>query len=145
MRAVVQRVRSASVHVDGREAAAIGPGLLALVGFSASDTPDTAPLAQMAHRLAGLRIFDDDRGRMGRTVAEIAGEILLIPQVTLTARLDGSRPTFHTAAPAEQARQLFDAYVREVRAHHPRVTAGVFQASMLVRLENDGPVTFVLE
>lgn len=145
MRLVVQRVRSAAVEADGREAAAIGRGLLVLVGFSAEGEPPER-LARMAERLVKLRAFDDEAGRINRCLAEVQGALLVVPQVTLTASLEkGSRPSFHTAAAPELARSLFEAFVGKLRSLHPDVQTGVFQAAMLVRLENDGPVTFVLE
>ena len=144
MRAVVQRVRSASVTVDGRETARIGPGLLVLAGFAPQDTPQV--LSRMASRLVCLRIFDDEAGRLNRSLKDIAGELLLIPQVTLTSSLaKGTRPSFHTAAAPDAARERFDGFVQAVKSLHPHVVTGVFQAHMLVRLENEGPVTFVLD
>ena len=145
MRLVVQRVRKASVETNGREVAAIGPGLLALAGFSASgESPER--LARMAHRLVTLRAFDDASGRINRSLQDVQGELLIVPQFTLTASLDkGARPSFHTAAPPDTARQLFDQFLQAAQALHAATRAGIFQASMLVRLENDGPVTFILE
>ena len=144
MRVVVQRVRSASVTVDGREVARIGPGLLALVGFSAQE-PVAEQLPRMAQRLIKLRIFDDMEGRLNCSLQDIQGDLLLIPQITLTASLErGARPSFHTAAPPTAAKDLFDRFVVEARFVFPRVLAGPFQAHMIVNLENDGPVTFVL-
>ncbi len=145
MRLVIQRVRKAAVRVDGRDVAAIGPGLAVLVGFAAGDLPGPA-LEHMAERLLGLRVFDDDQGRLNRSVREVAGEVLLIPQVTLTATLaKGTRPSFDTAAPAAKARELFGLLVQHVRARHGKVAEGVFQAHMVVNLENEGPVTLVLD
>ena len=149
MKVVVQRVRRASVTVDGsgetsREVASIGQGLVALVGFAAQEGLEGS--ARMAQRLLHLRIFDDEAGRLNRSLEDVQGELLLIPQVTLTTSLQkGTRPSFHTAAGPEAAQPLFEALVAAVRTRYPRVQAGVFQAHMVVRLENDGPVTFVLE
>ena len=144
MRIVLQRVRSASVSVDGREVARIGQGLLALVGFSAQET--APPLARMAERLVSLRLFDDGTGRLNRSLKDIHGELLLVPQVTLTASVaKGTRPSFHTAAPAELARLLFARFVTDVQRIHPQVRMGQFQSHMVVALENDGPVTIILE
>jgi len=144
MRTVLQRVRSASVAVDGREVASIAQGLVALVGFGAAETPDA--LQRMARRLLSLRLFDDDAGRLNRSLPDVGGELLVVPQVTLTTRLDsGARPSFHTAAKPDDARRLFDAFLECLKQAHPAVKAGVFQAHMLLRLENDGPVTFVLD
>ena len=145
MRVVVQRVRSAEIAIDGQRAAAIGPGLLALVGFGAKGC-DSAGLARMAERLIRVRLFDDEQGRLGRSVSDIGGEILLVSQVTLSASLEkGHRPSFHTAAPAEEARKLFEAFASEVRKRYEKTSLGTFQASMLVSLVNDGPVTVILE
>ena len=144
MRLVIQRVRSASVEVAGRHVASIGSGLVALVGFAAQENP--AQLGRMARRLISLRMFDDERGRLNRSVAEISGSVLLIPQITLTASLDkGTRPSFHTAAAPQIALERFEAFVQDVRAVHPQVHAGVFQAQMIVHLSNDCPVTFILD
>ena len=145
MRIVIQRVRRASVEVDGREVASIGAGLLALVGFAAGERPE-GQFARMAERLLNLRIFDDPQGRLNRSLQDVGGELLLIPQITLTASLEkGTRPSFHTAAAPEEARHLFEAFSSATRTLHPRMAAGVFQARMVVNLENDGPVTFVLD
>jgi D-tyrosyl-tRNA(Tyr) deacylase len=145
IRAVVQRVREASVSVDGREVAAIGVGLLVLAGLSVRGA-DAASLAAFARKLCGLRIFDDAEGRLNRSVADVDGEILLVPQITLTASLEkGTRPSFHTAAAPDLAEPLFAALLHEVARQHAKTKAGVFRADMVVRLENDGPVTFVLE
>jgi D-tyrosyl-tRNA(Tyr) deacylase len=99
----------------------------------------------MAKRLVSLRVFDDGEGRLNRSVQDVQGELLLVPQITLSASLSkGTRPSFHTAAPPEAARELFERFVLAVRTVYPRVSTGLFQAHMVVRLENDGPVTFVL-
>lgn len=144
MRAVIQRVRRASVELDGVEATSIGSGLLVLIGFSAQGASNQ--LAQMAHRIVNLRVFDDASGRLNRSLSEVAGELLVIPQVTLTARLaKGTRPSFHTAAAATDAHRLFDEFIQRLRSIYPRVKTGVFQAQMVVHLDNDGPVTMVLD
>lgn len=145
MRIVIQRVRRATVTVDGREVARIGPGLLALVGFSARDQTAGVAASRLAQRLVTLRIFDDEAGRLNRSLQELQGELLLVPQITLTASLaKGTRPSFHTAAAPETARQLFEAFIEALRAIYPKVSTGEFQAHMVVSLENDGPVTFLL-
>ena len=144
MRIVIQRVRKATVSVDGREIAQIGHGLLALVGFSAEEPPDG--FARMAQRIVKLRIFDDEQGRLNRSLQETNGELLLVPQITLTASLaKGTRPSFHTAAAPEAARSLFEQFVQAATSHYPQTRSGVFQAHMVVSLENDGPVTFVID
>ena len=144
MRIVLQRVRKAAVLVAGRPVAAIGPGLVALVGFAAQEAPEAAD--RLAKRLPGLRLFDDAEGRLNKSLQDIGGELLLVPQVTLTASLDGGmRPSFHTAAAPDTARGLFEAFASVVKAGYPRTAIGVFQAHMVIQLENDGPVTVVLD
>ena len=103
-------------------------------------------MPRIAHRILTLRIFDDDAGRLNRSLQDVQGELLVIPQITLTASLTtGTRPSFHTAAPPEVAKVLYEALVSAIRAIYPSVTVGVFQTEMVVALENDGPVTFVLD
>ena len=114
MRVVIQRVRRAFITVDSREVARIGAGLVTLAGFSAGESP--AGFRRMAERLAALRIFHDDQGRLNRSLRDTQGELLLIPQITLTASLaKGTRPSFHTAAAPDQARELFQTFVREAQ------------------------------
>jgi len=146
MKAVIQRVRSASVTAAGREVARIGSGLVALVGFSAQETPATTDMPRIARRILTLRIFDDDAGRLNQSLEEVQGELLVIPQITLMASLtNGTRPSFHTAASPKEAKALYEALVSAIKAVYPHVSIGIFQAEMVVALENDGPVTFVLE
>jgi len=145
MRVVIQRVRSASVSVDGREVARIGQGAVALVGFSADEAVAQQAAHRMAQRLLSLRLFDDASGRLNRSLTDVGGELLLIPQVTLTASLEkGTRPSFHTAAPPERAKPLFETLAASARGLYSKVATGAFQAHMVVALEHDGPVTFVL-
>lgn len=145
MRVVVQRVRDASVTADGRPVASIGEGLVAFVGFAAGEAPGDM-LGRMASRLVRLRAFEDDAGKLTRSLQDVNGELLLIPQITLTASLDqGARPSFHTAATAEAAEHLFQAFVQAAQALHPKVLAGTFRAHMLITQTNDGPVTFILD
>lgn len=149
MRAVLQRVRHARVDVGDRVVGAIGPGLLALVGIERGDGPDD--VSYMAARIRELRIFDDDgdatgRVRMNRSVVDVGGAVLVVSQFTLAADCRaGRRPSFDTAAPPDDARRLYDAMVAELRASGLPVETGEFQAAMRVTLENDGPVTFVVE
>ncbi len=149
MRAVLQRVRHARVDVGDRVVGAIGPGLLALVGVERGDGPDD--VSYMAARIRELRIFDDDgdatgRVRMNRSVVDVGGAVLVVSQFTLAADCRaGRRPSFDTAAPPDDARRLYDAMVAELRASGLPVETGEFQAAMRVTLENDGPVTFVVE
>lgn len=157
MRLLVQRVRSASVHVDSVKVAAIGEGLLALVGFGAQDGPDRSGMpssrvwAGMLDKLVHTRIFPgatpDKCHKMDRDVAEHGGEILLVSQFTLYADCrKGRRPGFQDAAPPEVASALFDRWVADVDARLPsRVRCGIFGALMEVRLVNWGPVTLMLD
>lgn len=144
MRAVVQRVRSASVTVDGEVVGSIGAGLCVLVGVTHDD--DGAAARKLASKLWGLRVFDDEAGVMNRSVEEIGGEILVISQFTLygdTAK--GRRPSWIAAAPPEQAEPLVEAVVAALRELGGTVATGRFRAEMLVALVNDGPVTMLLE
>lgn len=144
MRLLLQRVSSASVSVDGAVVAAIGPGLLALVGVRRGDGPEEA--AWLAEKMANLRIFEDDEGKMNRSVLEVGGEALVVSQFTLygDAR-KGRRPGFSDAAPPEEAEPLIEQFVSLLRAAGLPTRTGVFRAHMLVRLDNDGPVTLLLE
>ena len=144
MIALIQRVLEASVRVDGELVGAIGPGLLALVAVEPGD--DEPRIARMAERLLGYRVFADDQGRMNRSLADTGGGLLLVSQFTLAADTrSGMRPGFSTAAPPQEAEPTFAALVAECRARHAGpVETGRFGAHMVVRLANDGPVTFLL-
>jgi D-tyrosyl-tRNA(Tyr) deacylase len=144
MRAVVQRVSQASVQVDGQVVGAIGRGLLVLVGVTHGD--GEAEAALLARKIYGLRIFDDDDGRMNLALADVAGAVLLVSQFTLygDARR-GRRPGFSDAAPPEQAEPLCRRLVALLEAEGAPVQTGVFGATMAVRLVNDGPVTLWLD
>ncbi len=145
MKVLLQRVSSAGVVVDGEEVAAVGSGLLALVGFTHGDGADV--VARLAAQVAALRVFPDERGRLHRCVVDTGGAVLAVPQFTLyadTAR--GRRPDFTRAMEPGAAAVLFADFVRalgEAGVHHVR--SGVFGAHMSVRLVNDGPVTIMLE
>ena len=145
MRALVQRVREASVRVEGRVVGAIGPGLLALIGIARDDAD--ADRAFLVRKIVQLRIFDDDRGVMNRSLLEIGGELLAVSQFTLYASTaKGNRPSYVDAAPPELARPRFDAVVSDLAAALGRpVPSGVFGADMAVALVNDGPVTIWLD
>ena len=137
MRALVQRVSRASVAVDGSEVAAIGPGLLILLGIAPADTEDAA--VRLATKVRGLRIFDDPNGRMNEPLGE--REALCVSQFTLYASTQkGNRPSFAGAAPPEVAEPLYEHFCELLGARH-----GVFGARMAVELVNDGPVTLMLE
>lgn len=145
MRVVLQRVSEASVEVEGEVAGAIGPGMVALAGFSDDDDRET--VAWMAGKMAGLRIFDDGAGRMNRSVIDVGGEVLVVSQFTLYGdAAKGRRPSFVRAARPEVAIPLYEAFLEEMRTLVPgRVQCGRFGAAMRVALVNDGPVTLLLE
>jgi D-tyrosyl-tRNA(Tyr) deacylase len=140
MLAVVQRVREASVEVDGRVTGAIGQGLLVLLCAERGDSEAQAD--KLLAKLLKLRIFSDDAGKMNRSVQDVGGGLLLVSQFTLAADTSGgNRPSFTNAAPPEEGRRLYDYVVAQARAAHPVVQTGEFAADMQVRLINDGPVT----
>lgn len=144
MRAVLQRVSSARVVVDGRTSGEIGHGILALIGVASEDGP--ADVQYIADKIRELRIFPDETGRMNRSVVETGGSLLVVSQFTLVADCrKGRRPSFDHAAPPALAEALYDAVVRTLRDAGLAVATGVFQAHMQVELVNDGPVTFVIE
>jgi len=144
MRAVVQRVNRARVTVGGEVVGEIGQGLLVLLGVGQSDTDTAADY--LANKIAGLRVFDDDAGRMNRAVGEIGGGVLVVSQFTLFGDVRrGKRPSFDAAAPPEQARRLYEYFVETLRAAGLRCETGRFQEMMLVELVNDGPVTILLD
>jgi D-tyrosyl-tRNA(Tyr) deacylase len=143
VRAVVQRVRSATVHVADETVAKIGPGLAVLLGVAADDRPEDGE--RVAAKILALRIFDDDRGRLDRTVIDTGGSIVVIPQFTLYGDVrHGRRPDFTAAAPPELGRRLFDAFCGVLRGADATVAQGRFGANMRIELEVDGPVTLVL-
>lgn len=144
MRAVVQRVTSARVTVDGRLTGEIGAGLLVLLGVEQGDGPQD--LQYMTAKIRDLRIFPDDAGRMNRSVLDTGGAVLVVSQFTLSGDArNGRRPSFATAAPPQIARALYEDVVRELRAGGLQVETGEFQAMMQVALVNDGPVTILLD
>jgi D-tyrosyl-tRNA(Tyr) deacylase len=145
MRALIQRVREASVRVDGRVAGAIGPGLLVLAAMAGDD--GVADQDWLARKIVALRIFDDAGGAMNRSVAEVGGAILAVSQFTLYASTrKGNRPSWSGAAPPEIAQPKFDAFVAALAGALGRpVATGVFGAMMQVALVNDGPVTIWLD
>lgn len=144
MRAVVQRVSHARVVVEGRVTGKIGVGLVVLVGVGRADTPETAAL--MAEKIVNLRIFNDNQGKMNRSLLDVGGAILAVSQFTLYGDARGGRrPSFIQAAPPEQGKLLYEEFVRAVAALGVRVETGVFQTHMSVELTNDGPVTILLD
>lgn len=144
MKVVLQRVREADVRVAGREVGAIGHGLVVLVCAEPGD--GEAELAFLARKVAHLRIFEDDAGRMNRSVLECGGAALVVSQFTLAADLArGNRPGFTGAAPPELAQQLYEDFCARLRARGVPVATGAFGARMAVHLVNDGPVTLWLD
>lgn len=144
MRAVVQRVSRAQVSADGEIVGQIGLGLLVLLGVGRDDTE--ADAAYLAEKMAGLRIFEDDREKMNRSVLDVGGSVLAVSQFTLYGDVRrGKRPSFDDAAPPEQARQLYEFFVQQIRASGLCCETGRFQAMMKVELANEGPVTILLD
>jgi D-tyrosyl-tRNA(Tyr) deacylase len=144
MIALLQRVRHASVAVNGENIGAIDRGLLVLLGLDRADEP--AVVDRMLSKLLAYRVFPDSQGRMNASVVDAGGGVLLISQFTLLADTGkGRRPSFTSAMPPAEARILYDYALAELGRLHPRVAAGVFGADMQVSLVNDGPVTFLLE
>lgn len=144
MRAVVQRVRAASVTVGDETVGSIGRGFCVLLGVETGDTPERAKA--LAARIAKLRIFDDAAGKMNLALAEVGGEILLVSQFTLLGECSGgNRPSFVRAARPEEAEPLYALVRGELERSGLRVATGRFRTAMLVRIENDGPVTILLE
>lgn len=144
MRAVVQRVTHACVFVDGQVTGEIARGLVVLVAVGREDGPDVP--AAMAGKIAKLRIFDDEQGKMNLSLGEVDGAVLAVSQFTLYGDTHGQRrPSFLGAAPAEQGRAGYEEFVRALKALGVRVETGVFQAHMSVELTNDGPVTILID
>jgi len=149
MRAVLQRVRRASVAVDGRVVGEIGPGILVLVGFGREDEPGMigGPVwTRFVHKLLGLRLFPDEGGPINASLADHGGGILVVSQFTLYADVSkGRRPSFSAAAPPLVAQTLYEAFVADLGRQWPKVSRGEFGADMDVSLVNWGPVTVWLD
>src|SRR5215510_16512953 len=144
MRACVQRVSEASVTVDDVVTGRIGRGLMVLLGVGGSD--GEVELNWLAEKVVGLRVFEDDDGKMNRSLAEAGGRMLVVSQFTLYGDCRrGRRPSFTDAAPPEMAERLYEAFVARVRAAGVEVATGVFREHMLVSLVNDGPVTLWID
>lgn len=144
MRALVQRVSEAAVRIDGAEVGEIGPGVLILVCAMAGDTDDKP--AKLAAKIAKLRIFKDEAGKMNRSLTDVGGAALIVSQFTLAADTSrGNRPGFSAAAPPAEGERLYEAFKAEVAALGTPVQSGRFGADMAVSLVNDGPVTIWLE
>jgi len=144
MRAVVTRVSEARVEIEGRIAGAIGGGFLVLLGVAVADTSDD--VHYVAKKVYDLRIFRDEAGKMNRSLADVEGEILVVSQFTLLGDVrKGRRPSFVGAAQPELGRELYDAFVAELRTLGARVATGEFAATMNVFSVNDGPVTILID
>ena len=144
MKALLQRVTSASVSVTDEVAGKIGQGLVAFIGVANSDTRKDAQY--LAQKAANLRIFTDEAGRFNLSALDINGELLIVSQFTLLADTRrGRRPSFTEAAPPAQAEELFECFIEEVRATGLKVATGRFQQYMQVEIHNDGPVTILLD
>ena len=145
MRAVVQRVKRTSVTVGGELKGSAGQGLNVLIGVMQGDTDAEAQL--LAAKISKLRVFEDENGKMNKSVLDIGGEILVISQFTLCADIKkGNRPSFTDSAPPEEADRLYLAFCEHLReAGVKKVETGVFAADMLVSIDNDGPVTIVMD
>lgn len=144
MRLVVQRVSRARVTVQGLETGAIGAGLMILLGVGREDTPSVA--TSMAEKVANLRIFEDDQGKMNRSLLDVKGEALVVSQFTLYGDARGQRrPSFLAAAPPEKAVELYEAFNAALRGLGIEVATGTFQAMMAVELANEGPTTILLD
>lgn len=144
MRAVVQRVSSASVTVDGEVTGEIGFGMLVLLGVTHTDTESHAD--RLAEKLANLRFFHDDAGKMNRSCLDIGGEVLVVSQFTLYGDCrKGRRPSYTDAAEPQKAEQLYDYFMEKMKGFGLRVASGVFGAMMKVSLVNEGPVTLIVD
>ena len=143
MRALIQRVSSASVTVDGAVKGQIGPGLLVLVCAMQGDGEKES--VWLARKTVNLRIFKDEDGRMNRSLLDIGGEALIVSQFTLAAETKGNRPGFSTAAAPEDGKRLYEHFSQEITSHGVTIANGIFGADMQVALVNDGPVTIWLD
>jgi D-aminoacyl-tRNA deacylase len=144
MKAVIQRVIRASVHVEGKTVGRIESGLLVLLGVAEGDGESDG--RYLAEKIRTLRIFSDEQGKMNRSLEDIGGSVLVVSQFTLLGRTaNGRRPSFDEAAPPEEAKRLYEQVVAVLRNNGISVETGVFAAHMQLELLNDGPVTFVLD
>ena len=144
MKAVLQRVRRASVEVKAEVVGSIEQGLVILLGIAQGDTPHT--VRSLAEKIQGLRIFSDSAGKMNQSLQDVNGSALVISQFTLLANTSrGRRPSFESAASPNEANALYESFVQDLRSFGLHVETGVFGAMMVVSLENDGPVTLILD
>lgn len=144
MKALIQRVKKASVTIDNELYSKIGPGMLVLLGVEKGDAEENAEL--LLDKLAKLRIFEDEQGKMNRSILDIGGEMLVVSQFTLCGDCKkGTRPSFEHAAAPQIANELYEYFINEVKKLNIPVKTGKFAAMMDVELVNDGPVTFMIE
>ncbi len=144
MRAVIQRVARGRVTIEGKTVGEIGPGLAVLLGVAVGDTDDDA--RQMAERTANLRIFEDEAGKLNRSVLETGGSVLAVSNFTVCGDTRGGRrPSFIGAARPEEGERLYDLYVENLRRLGVTAATGVFRTTMLVEIANDGPVTILMD
>lgn len=144
MKALIQRVKQASVTIDGELYSSINNGMLVLLGVMKDDTIENAQ--KLAKKLIGLRIFEDEQGKMNKSIVDTNGEMLVVSQFTLCGDCKkGTRPSFDKSAPPEIAQKLYEDFVNIVKKEIPIVKTGEFRAMMDVALINDGPVTFMVE
>lgn len=144
MRAVIQRTTRASVTIDGKTTGSIGPGLVVLLGIHPED--GAKEIRWMADKIINLRIFEDDEGKMNRSLADTGGEMLIVSQFTLYGDCrKGRRPGYSSAAPPDIAEPLYHTFVEEITSRGIPAATGTFQAAMEVTLVNDGPVTLLLD
>lgn len=144
MRAVIQRVTGAGVRADGEDVARIGPGCVVLLGVSVDDTE--ADAKALAEKVAHLRVFDDEQGKLNRSLFDVGGQVLSVSQFTLYGDTSGGRrPSFIKAAPPPQAEALYEVFNLRLRDLGITVQTGRFRAKMVVDIHNDGPVTLILD
>ena len=144
MRLLVQRIKEAKVTADGEEISKVGAGLCLFLGISREDTREKADY--LAGKTAALRIFEDENGKLNRSLVDVGGEVLVVSEFTLYGDCTkGRRPSFSQAAPPEEAERLYDYFVQKLKDLGLKVATGEFQAKMDVSLVNDGPVTFVID
>ena len=144
MNLLAQRVLSSSLYIEKKKIVSINRGILALVGFEKGD--DLSDCEIIADKLLNYRIFPDDKGRMEKSVLDIKGDLLLVPEVTLALQTrKGTRPSFSEAASPELGKKLFDELSRQIKKIHDKLEVGIFGADMEIKLTNDGPVTFLFQ
>ena len=144
MNLLAQRVLSSSLYIEKKKIVSIDRGILALVGFEKGDTSSDCEI--IAGKLLNYRIFPDDKGRMEKSVLDIKGDLLLVPEVTLALQTrKGTRPSFSEAAGSELGKKLFDELSRQIKKIHDKLEVGIFGADMEIKLTNDGPVTFLFQ